>query len=78
MRKKAEKMVKLHRELNCAPRQLHKLNVDRRGKPLHWWPIVEEWKQVLLEAQIKKEEQSIPLKVKKEEPSSPKIPIKVE
>ena len=42
------------------------------------WPIVEEWEEVVLKAKIKMEEQSIPLKVKKEEPSSSKIPIKVE
>ena len=45
---------------------------------MQWWPVVEEWEEAVALAKIKKEEWSIPLKVKKEEPSSPKIPIKVE
>ena len=39
---------------------------------------MEEWEQAKGEAKVKKERQSIPLKVKKEEPLSPKIPINVE
>ena len=34
MRKKAEKMAKLHRFLNRALQQLYKPNVDGRGKPM--------------------------------------------
>ena len=45
---------------------------------MQWWPIVEEWEESVALAKIKKEERSIPLKVNKEDPSSPKIPIKVE
>ena len=78
MRKKAEKMVILHRLLNRALRQSHKLNVDGRGKPMQWWPVVGEWEKVVAFTKIKKEEWSIPLKIKKKEPSFPKIPIKVE
>ena len=52
--------------------------VDGIGEPLQWWLVVPEWKEAKVLAKIKKEEQSIPLKVKKEEPLSLKIPIKVE
>ena len=78
MKKKAEKMAKLHRLLNRKLQQVHKLSSDGRGQPMQWWPVVEEWEEAVVLAKIKKEEQSIPLKVKKEELSSPKIPIKVE
>ena len=36
MRKKAEKMAKLHRLLNWELCQAHKLSLDGRGKPM-WW-----------------------------------------
>ena len=78
MRKKAEKLVKLKRELNRVLHQLHELNTDERGEPLCWWPLVEEWEEAKRVARIKKEKWSIPLIVKKEEPSSPKMPIEVE
>ena len=65
MKQNAEKMVKLHRLLNRTLQQSHKLNVDGRGNPLWWWPVVEEWEEAVALAKIKKEEQSIPLKVKK-------------
>ena len=44
---------------------------DEEGEPLCWWPLVEEWEKAKREAKIKKEDQSIPLKVKKEQPLSP-------
>ena len=85
MRKKAEKVRKLHRMLNRALCQAHKVSTDGRCLPMQWWPVVKEWEEAVALARIKKEkdlvekeEQSIPLAVKKEEPSSPKIPIKVE
>ena len=78
MKKRAEKMVKLHRLLNRELHQVHKLSTDGRGNPMQWWLVVEEWEETAALAKIKKEEWSIPLKVKKEEPLSPKIPIKVE
>ena len=78
LRIRAEKLVKMKRELNRVLWQSHKLNKDGRGELLCWWPLVEEWEEVKREARIQKERQSIPLTVKKEEPSSPKIPIKVE
>ena len=65
LRKRAEMLVKLKRELQ----QAHKLSMGPEGKSLCWWPLVEEWEQVKREAKMKKEGQSIPLKVKKEEPS---------
>ena len=77
-RKKAEKMVKLHWLLNRELCKVHKLSTNGRCRPMKWWPVVEEWEEVVVMAKVKKEEWSIPLKVKKEEPSSPKIPIKVE
>ena len=42
MRKKAEKARKLHRMLNRALHQAHKLSTDGRGLPMQWWPVVEE------------------------------------
>ena len=60
--KKVEKMAKLHRLLNGTLQQSYKLNIDGRGKPLQWWPIVEEWEEAVALAKIKKEEWSIPSK----------------
>ena len=74
LRRRAELLVKMKRELQ----QAHRLCPDEEGKPLCWWPIVEEWEKAKREAIVKKERWSILLKVKKEEPLSPKIHIKVE
>ena len=74
MRKKAEKVARLHRLLNRELQQVHKLNKDGSGLPMRWWPVVQEWEEAVALAKIKKdelekeEEWSIPLKVKKEEP----------
>ena len=62
-------------ELNRALHQVHKLSTDGKGGPLQWWPIVEEWEEAKRQARIKKEEWSIPLKIKKEKPPSPKIKV---
>ena len=76
--RKQRKMAQLHRLLNRTLQQSHKLNIDGRGMPLWWWPVVEEWEEAVALAKIRMEEWSIPLKVKKEEPLSLKIHIKIE
>ena len=62
LRKRAEMLVKLKREL-C---QAHKLSTQEDGKPLHWWPEVEPWITIVVK---KEEEWSIPLvpPIKREE-----------
>ena len=65
-------LVKMKREL-C---QAHKLSVGEDGKPIFWWTLVAEWGNETQRAKVKKEEQSTLLKIKKEEPLTPKIPSK--
>ena len=55
LKKKAEKMARLNGLLNRALKQSHKLNVNGIGKPMRWWPVVEEWEEAVAMAKIKKE-----------------------
>ena len=50
LKKKAEMLAKFKRELNRALCQAHKVNEDGRGKPLQWWPLVEEWEKAKRQA----------------------------
>ena len=79
MRKKAGKARKLHRMLNRALHQTHKLSMDGRGLPMWWWPMVKEWEEAVVLTRIKKEKElaekeewSIPLKIKKRSLCLPK------
>ena len=44
---------------------------------MQWWSLVQEWEDAKRAAWINKEQKSPTIKIKKEEPLTPKIPINI-